>query len=184
MRISRLFAWVGFALLALSVVLSLHSSAFAQAATADSGTTISFGGLAKTAAPYILEILSTVITLVIAWAAAQFSKLTSINVDEKWRESIHQAAMTGVSAALAKSEIVAADFKVDVHNNMVADAINWVMRSVPDAINGLGVGPDAIRQVVLSKFTQLAETGVNPSMSGTLLAPASAAPISVLQSTR
>jgi hypothetical protein len=48
----------------------------------------------------------------------------------------------------------------EVGNQFVADAVNYVLKSAPDAVAYLGLTPDAIAQKILALLPQVANTTV------------------------
>lgn len=146
-------------LLAILTVLAADP-AFAQA-VAPAGVVISPGGVYHTVIePLVLSSVSVVLTALLGWAAALFSKATNIKVEDAWRQSIHSAAMTGVTAAMSKLGVKADSLSITVKNQVIGDAANWMLKSVPDAVKGLGLdtAPDKLRALIESKLGLLAQT--------------------------
>jgi hypothetical protein len=110
--------------------------------------------------PMILSVVSVIITGLIGWAATLFQSATTIKIQDSWREAIHSAAMTGITAALHRFDGSAGDLTPAGKTAIIGDASNWVLRSVPEAVKGLGLDkhPDKIRQIVESKLGLLAQT--------------------------
>jgi hypothetical protein len=112
--------------------------------------------------PIVLSIVGVIVTAIIAWVSAIIKRYTGIDIEAKYGKRIHDAVMTGVSAGLTKAGIAAADFKIDVHYQIVADAVNWTKRTVPDALDHFGMTAEEIQKLALSKVGLLAESGVTP----------------------
>ena len=102
-------------------------------------------------------------TGLISWAAVAFTKKTGIDVQTQYRESLHRAAMTGVSATLARLGVAAGNVSIDVHNQVVADAVRWMESSVPEAITKLGITPDKLATLAASKISILAHGQAAPT---------------------
>lgn len=136
--------------------------AFAQeVVTAPAGTTIAVGGVYHTVIePLVLSTASVALTALLGWAASLFSKATHITVEAKWQSDLHTAAMTGVTAALHRLGVKADGLNITVKNQVVGDAANWILQSVPQAVAGLGLdkAPDKLRQIIESKLGTLAQT--------------------------
>lgn len=151
---NRLPVLVGFLALAAIVIADV---AFAQT----SDTTISVGGIWRsTVEPLIVTAISGFVAGLLTWIATIFQKATNIKVEDAWRQSIHSAAMTGVTAAMAKIGTKVDGLTIDVKYKIVKEAADWMMRSVPDALKGLGLdkAPDKLNELILSKIGLLEQT--------------------------
>ena len=139
------------ALACVCVALVLPFSAFAA-----EGTTVSAGGLYELVQPYLLVLLSTLVTAAIGWACAAFTRATGVTIEKQYQDSLHKALMTGITAGLGRLGIVASAATFDVRSRLIADAIVWAEHSVPDAIAKLGAGPDQLATLASSKLAILA----------------------------
>jgi hypothetical protein len=115
-----------------------------------------------TVVSFIMPVISVILTMIIGWAAALFQRVTFIKVEDSWRESIHSAAMTGITSALSRFGVQADDLKTspNLKTQIIGEAANWIFRSVPDALKGLGLDkhPDKVAQLVESKIGLLGQT--------------------------
>ena len=158
----------------LALVPDGLAAAYAQTATpaapaAPTGTTVSLGGFfSPEMRELILGALGVVVTAVLGFLANKLNTATNINIDAKYRDSIHSAIMTGVSGALNFAQARADSVTVDVRNQIIADAIRYAQKAVPDALKALGVGHDTLVQLASSKLAILAEA---PSSIPTNAAP-------------
>jgi uncharacterized integral membrane protein len=158
------FALTVFTLSALFLPLLIVAALAQDANTTTTTRVIDAGSIYDTAVPYVLTALSAVVSGILAWLAALFQRWTGIRIEAEHREALHSAAMSGVAAALTKFRVSAEKVRFEVSSPVVADAVEWMLKSVPDAIRALGATPENLRALVLSKISILAET---PSSSST-----------------
>lgn len=131
---------------ALALVL-LTTVAYAQ--TASHIDTVGFWGVLK---PFIFDTLGVVVTALIGWVAMLGTKYFGITIEASHRDALHSAAMTGVTAALSKVDVMAGNLDLTTKQKVLDEAANWVIHSVPDALKYLGVTPASIAELVMSKL--------------------------------
>lgn len=155
-----IFAVTVFAVLLfpLAIIAAMAQTTVTTVPTTTGPTTISAASIYDTAVPYVLTALSAIVSGILAWLAALFQRWTGIRIEAEHREALHSAAMSGVAAALTKFRVNAEQVRFEVNSPVVAEAVEWMLRSVPDAIKALGVTPEALQKLVLSKISILAET--------------------------
>lgn len=78
--------------------------------------------------PLMLQVISAIVGLIIAWAAATAKQRWGIEIEGRHREALHSAIMSGIRAALLAGMPKQA---------AVASALAHVRVSVPDAIAAL-----------------------------------------------
>ena len=87
-------------------------------------------------APYLLELLAAILTIIIGWLAALARARWGIEIEARHREALHSALMTGVRHALARGL---------QEREAVAEAtVDYVRTSVPDALSALRPGPQQL----------------------------------------
>ena len=149
--------------LALLVAVALPASAQAVATT--SGAPVGLGGVFDAAMPYILAATSAAMLFVIGVVGAMTRKWFGISIDKDMQDSLHKAAMTGVTAALDRLGVKAHELTVDVKSTVLADAAAWVVDSVPDALARLGVTSEMINTLVSSKLALLSHSITDPAVA-------------------
>lgn len=88
-------------------------------------TFIDFGNLV----PEILAVCSVLVTAFIGWGAKKFKDLTNISIEASHREALHKAINTGFQLVLEKFPD-----RINVKSELVASVGEWVIKSVPDAL--------------------------------------------------
>lgn len=126
--------------------------AFAAPAWAADDTTVSLGGLVTAIIPYLEAALAALVTALIAWAAQAIQKWLGIQLDQSSRDALHSAAMTGVNMALSRLSQSAANLTFDAKSAVIAQAIEWVESSVPDALKHFGLTPEQLEALIESKL--------------------------------
>jgi len=118
--------------------------------------------------------ISSVVAMLIGWASLWMKQKFNIDIEAKHREALHSAAMTGVSMGMRKyAQARAAAASSSVVNSRVPDrkamiedtALEWVQRSVPDALKAFGIGPGNLIGMLLpiiQSKAALLENSPNP----------------------
>lgn len=112
------------------------------------------------AAPYIVSLFGSVLTLAIGAVAEAVRRKTGIQIGREHQENMHRAIMTGVQLAIAK-KIPTAD--------RAGFAVRYAKQSAPDAFQNLKPKPNVPRQIAEAKLGQL--LGVLPLTEETRVAP-------------
>lgn len=133
--------------LALLLTFVAVDAALAQIIAPDPNavTGTSIFGVAR---PYVLEILSIIITLIVGWAALLIQRWTGMEVEAKHREAL-QTTLRNAAALLVES----VDKKVETLNfrtsdPKVAEAIRYVTNGAPDALKYFDLGPERIAKML------------------------------------
>lgn len=125
------------------------------AASPAAGTTIDLGSAWATIAPILGTALGAVATAIIGVLAAKAQQVLHVSIEQKYRDSLHSAAETGINLAVSKLGGIVGGYHPDVKNALVAMAVNWTLRSVPDALKYLGVSQATVETLVESKVEKL-----------------------------
>jgi len=103
--------------------------------------------------PLVSSVALGLITLALRQGAMALQAHTGIALDQKAQDDLHRAAETGVNLALNKLGPVVIAAMADPHRQgVIASASAWVLASVPDAVARLGVTPNLIEGLVVSKL--------------------------------
>ncbi|MDZ5448974.1 hypothetical protein [Labrys sp. ZIDIC5] len=134
-------------------------------------TTVSLGGLVTALLPYFEAAVAALLTALIAWAAQAIQKWLGIQLDQSSRDALHSAAMTGVNMALSRLSQSAANLTFDAKSAVIAQAIEWVESSVPDALKHFGLTPEQLEALIESKLG-IAAAAAAPAVVAPAPAPA------------
>jgi hypothetical protein len=120
-------------------------------AAASSATTVDLNPLWDSVMPYIVVVLSGIATAIIGFLAKKANDVFHVTLEQKYRDSLHSAAVTGINLAVSKLGNMVTSMHPDAKNAVTAMAINWVISSVPDALKFLGVSQSSLESLVASK---------------------------------
>jgi hypothetical protein len=144
-------------------------------ALADASTTVDLGPLWGALLPTIETVLGSVAFVIVAFLAKKAHEWFGVSIDQKYQDSLHRAIETGINGALAKFGSKLNDVTVDAKSAVIADAVNWVIRSVPDAVARLNAG-DKLANLVTSKLEAILDLPSVPYVSSATPTPDPAAP--------
>ncbi|PZU89088.1 MAG: hypothetical protein DI527_16270 [Chelatococcus sp.] len=101
---------------------------------------------------YVSAALSAVVALAIGFISARLYSWLGINIEARHREALHSAIMTGANAALARVADLIGGKAVDVKSTAVAEAVNYVLGAVPDAVKFFGLTEAKLSEMVAAKL--------------------------------
>ena len=140
-------------LVAVAFLLSLVCLASALAGDTTVDATTFWGWLM----PYVASAIGAVISFLVGWVLVLLKSKLGISIDDSMRDSLQTAATNAAGLLLNKlgNQLPGT---IDVKNQFVADAVNYVLKAAPDAINHFGLTPDAIAQKIIALLPQVANT--------------------------
>lgn len=152
---------IAFAIIVVVLLAWALAPAFAFAAdgvATPAGTP--FQPLFEVIRSYILEVASGLIIVLIGWIARLIQRWTGIQIEKSRRDALHSAAMTGVTQALDEMGMRAVNLAVGARARVIAEGVEWVKKSVPDAVRYFGLdrpeNASMIETIVASKLGQRA----------------------------
>ncbi|WP_193668097.1 hypothetical protein [Paracoccus kondratievae] len=109
------------------------------------------------AAPHLLELVSLAITAIIGWAAAAVRRKWGVEIEARHREALHWALTT--AAQLAVKNQLTGKSAVDL-------MLEYVRRSVPDAIGSLRPSAEVLTDLAQAKLEQVVveRSGLSPTV--------------------
>ncbi len=154
------FLDLGSLVLAFCIVLgAVAAPAFAQEAT----TQVHAGSVWALVAPYLFTAVSAAVVAILGWLADMFRRWTGIQIEARHREALHSAAMTGVAAAFSKVGQRADTITLDVRTALVKEGVEWMLKSVPDALKYFNLSPQTVATLVEAKLNLLLEAKAQPA---------------------
>jgi hypothetical protein len=163
-NLAKVVTFAIYGLVALPVCMGLMGSGIAQEASVTvpvapeaAPAPFYYGALIWNAVfPYILAAVTAVVGTVITFAGIKIEQVFKIKVDQSYRDQLHNAAMTGVNAALAKVGGQVSKLKANDLNPIVKEAATWVMTSGASiAADKLGATPAAVEEIVRAKLNMI-----------------------------
>lgn len=101
-------------------------------------------------------LIGTIVTLIVGWIAALYTRITQKNMEARHREALQSALENGVRAAvqlLLDGKLTAAGtVPVDKKEAVLNEARAYVEKSVPDAVRHFQLSPQSLVDLLLSKL--------------------------------
>lgn len=104
-------------------------------------------GFLEAVLPQLLEILATILSFVLIWAGARFTKRTGIEIKARDRNTLHSALMSGARLAAARELTEKAALGL---------IIDYVRQSVPDALSKLTPPQAVLADLAEAKLQEVA----------------------------
>ncbi|TXG98579.1 MAG: hypothetical protein E6R08_04020 [Nevskiaceae bacterium] len=165
---------LGIAGLGLSVLILIAGIAHADDGTA-SATVITFNEV-------IVAVLSLVATAIAAAAhvgiralAKYLQSKTGIELDNAVRNYLDPAIDKAVAYGQLKVTQAAGDkAEIDIHNETIAHAVNYLLARVPDALAHFGLNVDDVKEMVEARVGSWLGVAVDPTNAEAPVVPISA----------
>jgi hypothetical protein len=130
----------------------VSAPAFAQ-------TEVGVEGIYNVLQPYLLAIVSVAATAIVGWLAELLRRKFNLDIDAAHREALQTALTNGAGLLIGKAGSAVAGKKLDLKSGPIAEAVNYVLQAVPDAIRHFGITPEAVAEKLQAKLPQV--SGVN-----------------------
>lgn len=121
-------------------------------------TTINVADIWNGIAPYLVAAIGALISAALGWLIALINRKLGISIDDSMRASLQTAATNAAGLVLNQLGNSLQGKKIDVGNQFVADAVNYVLKAAPDAVAHFGLTPEAIAEKILALLPQVANT--------------------------
>ena len=117
--------------------------------------------------PVIVETLATLVLAAIAWLMRKLPEQMRMQIEEKHRQALHSALETGVGYAFdALEAALRTNPTVAAGDAAIGTVLDYVQRSVPDAIKRLGPSQSMLQAMARAKINEaLARAGLDPLTS-------------------
>lgn len=134
----------------------LATAFFVLAATpAFAQTEVAVEGIYSVLQPYLLAVVSVVATAIVGWLAELLRRKFNLDIDASHRDALQTALTNGAGLLLGKIGGAASGRKLDLKSVVLAEAVNYVLQAVPDAIRHFGITPESLAEKILAKLSQL-----------------------------
>lgn len=143
-----IFAYIA-AFIIFFVVASYAVSAFA----ADGG--IAVQSFIDPLRPYVMEIVSIVAAGLVGYVARRVNMLTGLNIEARHREALQSALENGARLAFDHLTRDSEGKRLPVGNAGVEAGVNYVLRSVPDAVRFFGLTPQRVSDLMRPKLLSI-----------------------------
>lgn len=103
----------------------------------------------------IIGLAAAAIGAVGTWAISWLGTKLKLEADSQIRTYLDQALVNGITYARQKLGEKAAGVRVDAGHPLVAEAAEYVMQYVPDALAQFGITEQGVRDLVLARLARL-----------------------------
>lgn len=128
------------------------------------GSLVFVGPLIQALQPYIVSAVGALIVGLAGWVVAILKQKTNIDIDQNILDAFDRAAETQAGIIIAKSESGIMSASIDVHNPMIANAVNTVLARLPAEAARVGMTPEKLADRITGKIGKL-------QASATVLSP-------------
>jgi len=112
----------------------------------------SFYGIVQ---PYLLAVVSVVATAIVGWLAELLRRKFNLDIDAAHRDALQTALANGAGLLIGKAGTAVAGKKLDLKSAALAEAVNYVITAVPDAVRHFGITPEAVAEKLQAKLPRV-----------------------------
>lgn len=105
--------------------------------------------------PYVAEVATIVIAGLVGWLGRRIHTLTGLNIEARHREALQSALENGARLVLDRVARSAGGKVVPLGNTVLGDGVEYVLRSVPDAVQHFGLSPERVGELIRPKLVPL-----------------------------
>jgi hypothetical protein len=124
--------------------------------SASADTSIAAGDVWSAIQTYIAAAVGALISAGVGWLIVLLNRKLGLSIDDSMRSSLQTAATNAAGLVLNQFGNRLSGVKIDVKNELIADAVNYVLQAAPDAVAHFGLTPDLIAQKILALLPQVA----------------------------
>ena len=121
----------------------------------DSSTVISAAPAVTALAPLLQAVVATVVSGAVTFGVALFTRWTGVTVQSAYAESLRQAAATEAGVLVAEAEDNLSSRSIAVTSPAVAEAAARIAAALPEAMQAVGMTPDALARLVAGEIGKL-----------------------------
>lgn len=137
--------------LAAAFFVLVSAPAFAQGEVAAEG-------IYNVAQPYLVAVVSVLATAIVGWLAELLRRKFNLDIDAAHCDALQTALMNGAGLLIGKAGSALAGKKLDLKSAVLAEAVNYVLQAVPDAIRHFGITPEAVAEKLQAKLPQVSNS--------------------------
>lgn len=134
--------------LAAAFFVFVAAPAFAQ-------TEVAVEGFYNILQPYLLAVVSVLATAIVGWLAELLRRKFNLDIDAAHREALQTALTNGAGLLVGKAGGAIVGAKLDLKSAALAEAVNYVLQAVPDAVRHFGITPEVIAEKIQAKLPQV-----------------------------
>ncbi|MBX3523236.1 MAG: hypothetical protein KF807_08525 [Xanthobacteraceae bacterium] len=108
--------------------------------------------------PYLVAVVSVLATAIVGWLAELLRRKFNLDIDAAHRDALQTALTNGAGLLIGKAGGALAGKKLDLKSAVLAEAVNYVLQAVPDAIRHFGITPEAVAEKLQAKLPQVSNS--------------------------
>ncbi|MBX3514307.1 MAG: hypothetical protein KIT15_06175 [Xanthobacteraceae bacterium] len=108
--------------------------------------------------PYLVAVVSVLATAIVGWLAELLRRKFNLDIDAAHRDALQTALTNGAGLLIGKAGSALAGKKLDLKSAVLAEAVNYVLQAVPDAIRHFGITPEAVAEKLQAKLPQVSNS--------------------------
>jgi hypothetical protein len=140
-------------LTAIAIVAAFMSVSWAgaawAAAAAGADTTIDLTAILY----YVIDLAAAALFAVLSWAGGLLARKLKLEADSEVRRYLDEAIRRAIDYGVSRAREFGKDLsEVDVRSEIVADAVDYLIPKIPDALKRFGITPDALADMVRARL--------------------------------
>ena len=141
------------------------SLALLLAVTPAAAATVDASPLIEWVRPWLDALAASVITAVVSLAGVWARRWFGLEAEARMREALHSGLTTGAAAAIGNLTDFASRrlSRIEIENELIALAVSYVLRSVPDAVKFFGLTEPRLAEMARAKLIQLLPADALPA---------------------
>ncbi|MBX3535558.1 MAG: hypothetical protein KF826_14515 [Xanthobacteraceae bacterium] len=108
--------------------------------------------------PYLVAVVSVLAAAIVGWLAELLRRKFNLDIDAAHRDALQTALTNGAGLLIGKAGSALAGKKLDLKSAVLAEAVNYVLQAVPDAIRHFGITPEAVAEKLQAKLPQVSNS--------------------------
>ena len=121
----------------------------------NSSAAIAVGPFVAALEPYIVSAVGAAIAGLISFGVALFTRWTGVTVQAAYAASLRQAAQTEAGVLIAEASDNLSSKSISVTSPAVAAAAQRIAAALPEAMQAVGMTPDALSRLVAGEIGKL-----------------------------
>lgn len=136
-------------------VAALVAACFALvfvAAVASAQTPSTGSAMFEIVRPFLVEIASVVISGAVLWLVGTVKAKFNIEIDARHRDALQAALTNAAGLVINRAGGMAGALALPTQNPLIIEGVDYVVKSVPDALDHFGITPGAAGAILAEKL--------------------------------
>lgn len=122
------------------------------AAVASAQTPSTGSALFEIVRPFLVEIASVIVSGAVLWLVGTVKAKFNIEIDARHRDALQAALTNAAGLVINRAGGMAGALALPSRNPMIIEGVDYVVKSVPDALKHFGITPEATSAVLAEKL--------------------------------